>query len=660
MTGKTLWQLVAAAGLGIFLSLGYLFLPQNFYALDDRLRDFLFILRGELPHNNHVIIVNIDEKSLNACGRWPWPRHKVAALLDAITAYQPGIIGMDVIFPEADNTSPHRIANALNVSQEALPDYDKTLAETLKNTPVIGGYLFLFEGASDTPAPMIASVIVQRGGRSEDFIPNPQSVLLNIPVLQDAYYSSGFLNNIPDNDGIVRSVPLLMNYQGQNYLSLSMEMLRIYYNASVVEIYNTDAGVTTVVMGEKSIPTDRFGKLHVNFRGGSKHFNYVSAVDVMEKRLPDDMLKGKFVLLGSAALGLGDIHATPYESTMAGVEVHANVIDNIIENDFIHAPIDNLVHNIIIIFATVFVTIALFSFLHRKYMAAGFVILLSGLCYFFYSMLFTFGIVLNILFPLLAFFLGVIAALLIDYVFEAVRVIEKEHELSAANELMFVQSKSAAMGEMVGMIAHQWRQPLSSVSAISSKVKLQSQLGKLDRVEESMDEVVGLTRYLSQTIDDFKNYLKPDQKRETVDLCDIVATSLRFTSHLLMTKNIAVETEMEPIEVTVNKNEIVHVIINLIKNAVDAYARQQAENPFIRISVLRERNHAVLNVSDGAGGIDAQKLPRIFDEYFSTKGDEGTGLGLYMSKKIVEERHHGELHACNENGGVRFELKLPL
>ena len=78
---------------------------------------------------------------------------------------------------------------------------------------------------------------------------------------------------------------------------------------------------------------------------------------------------------------------------------------------------------------------------------------------------------------------------------------------------MFVQSKSAAMGEMVGMIAHQWRQPLSSMSAISSKVKLQSQLGKLDRVEESMDEVVGLTQYLSQTIDDFKNYLKPDQKR---------------------------------------------------------------------------------------------------------------------------------------------------
>jgi len=413
-------------------------------------------------------------------------------------------------------------------------------------------------------------------------------------------------------------------------------------------------------MGEKSIPTDRFGKLHVNFRGPSHHFRYVSAADIMEKTVPADTLRGKFILLGSAAIGLGDIHATPYESAMAGMEIHANAIDNILENDFVYPPIDNLFYNIIMIFSVISLSMALFSFLHRRYMAAGFVAMLLGLYAFFYLMLFHYGIILNILFPLLAFFLSVIAALLIDYFFEALKVIEKEHELSVTNELMFVQSKSAAMGEMVGMIAHQWRQPLSSMSAISSKVKLQSQLGKLDRVEESMDEVVGLTQYLSQTIDDFKNYLKPDQKRESVALDDIVATSLRFTSHLLMTKNISVETEMTAVDVIVNKNELVHVIINLIKNAVDAYEGRQVETPSIRLGVVRDAHHAVLNVSDSAGGIDPEKLPRIFDEYFSTKGEAGTGLGLYMSKKIVEERHHGTLRAYNENGGLRFELRLPL
>jgi len=223
---KNLWRLIATAGLGIFLSLGYLFVPQNIYSLDDRLRDFLFILRGALPHNEHVIIVDIDEKSLERYGRWPWPRYKIAELLEAINDYEPGIIGMDVIFAETDNTSPHRIAKELNLSQDSLPDYDKTLAAILEKSPVVGGYLFLFEGAPRSNAPMIPSVIVQRGGSSDGFIPNPQNILVNIPLLQDAYYSSGFLNNTPDEDGMVRSVPLLMNYQNQTYLSLGMEMLR--------------------------------------------------------------------------------------------------------------------------------------------------------------------------------------------------------------------------------------------------------------------------------------------------------------------------------------------------------------------------------------------------------------------------------------------------
>ncbi|MEA3523620.1 MAG: CHASE2 domain-containing protein [Campylobacterota bacterium] len=660
MKTKNFWQLIAALLLGSFLSLGYLFLPQSIYSLDNRLRDFLFILRGEIPQNDKIVIIDIDEKSLAKHGRWPWSRNKVANLIENINSYEPGIIGMDIIFAEADNSSPHYIAKDLNLSSKSLPNYDDTLASVLSKSPIIGGYLFLFEASTEIRTPMISSVIMQRGGTSEGFIPNAKGTLLNIPILQDAYFSSGFLNNISDMDGVVRSVPLLMNYHNQNYLSLSMEMLRIYYNASSVEIYNSDIGVQSIIMGEKSIPTDRFGMLHVNFRGASKHFKYISAADIMDKTLHVNELKGKFILLGTSAIGLGDVHATPYDSAMAGVEIHANILDNILEGDILAIPMEDLSYNILSIFITIFISIALFSLLHRHYMPLVFIVMLVGMYYFFSFMLFTQGIILSLLFPLIAFFLGVVIALLIDYIFEAAKLIKKEQELQETNEIMFTQSKSAAMGEMIGMIAHQWRQPLSSMSAISSKVKLQSQMGKLNHVEESMDEVVDLTQYLSQTIDDFKNYLKPNQKLQSIDICDVVESSLRFTSHLIMTKNIHIEKNFMPLKVMINKNELMQVIINLIKNAIDAYEESNSSSRIIIFSISHDNQDAILNISDHAGGMDEEKLPHIFDEYYSTKGDEGTGLGLYMSRKIIEDKHKGELHAFNENGGLRFELRLPL
>ena len=624
------------------------------------MRDFLFVLRGEIPHHNNVVIIDIDEKSLAEYGRWPWSRNKIAKLIDSINTYKPEIIGMDIIFAEADNSSPHFVASELNISTKALANYDKCFANSLKNSYIVGGYLFLFEPTLTKKVPMISSTIIQRGGLSNDFIPNPKGIVLNIPILQSAYTSSGFLNNISDDDGVVRSVPLLMNYKDKNYISMSMEMLRLYYGSNTVEIYNTDTGVAGIIMGERSIPTDRFGKLHVNFRGPFKHFKYFSALDVIEKRVPKDALRDKFVLLGTSAIGLGDVHATPYDSVMAGVEIHANIIDNILEGDFIAVPMDNLTYNILIIFLTVFMSVALFSLVQRKYMAFVFVFMLLAMYYFFSWMLFSQDTILSLLFPLIAFFMSVVIALLLDYIFEAEKVIEKEHELQESNDIMFAQSKSAAMGEMVGMIAHQWRQPLSSMSAISSKVKLQSQLGKLNKVEESMDEVVDLTQYLSQTIDDFRNYLKPNQEIEIIDISEVVESSLRFTSHHIMTKNITIEKNLKPLEVKINKNELIQVIINLIKNAIDAYGDKKIENAVIIFSTQEDKNGVILNISDRAGGIDEKKLPHIFEEYYSTKGDDGTGLGLYMSRKIVQEKHHGKLNAYNENGGLRFELFLPL
>ncbi len=642
--------------LATLLNSGYLWLPRTFYSFDDRLRDFWFVLRGPIATSHEVVIVDIDEKSLQRFGRWPWPRKRMAQLLKGINDQGALMIGLDLIFPEADHTSPHLLASSIDASTLTLENYDAILAQTLHEIPVVGGYLFLFEPFDETREPHAPYSIVERHSSRSNLLAKPQSVLLDTPQLYAALPSSGFLNNIADEDGMVRSVPLLMRYHEQLYLSMASEVLRRVMKSSQVVVNNSEAGVTDVVLGDVTIPTNRFGAVHVNFRGPAKHFSYVSAAEVLSHTLQKGVLRDKIVLVGTSALGLGDIHATPTESAMAGVEIHANLIDNIIQGDMLVAPADDIVYNMALITAMVLLSVLLFSYLSRMALIPVFVTM-SILLYFFYDwLLFERGIILNILFVLLAFILGVVAALLIDYIDEARQKQQVEGTLKATNATMLEQSRSAALGEMVGMIAHQWRQPLSSMSAISSKVKLKGQLGKLDSVDKDMDEVVDLTHYLSDTIEDFRNFFKEDKSFEVTPLELVVERSVRFTSHLLKIKDVMVSKNLSDLSARLNVNEITQVLINLIKNAVDAYEERNIQTRTLHFEAEAHDETVCLHVSDIAGGLDEEKLQKIFEKNYSTKGAEGTGLGLYMCKKIIEENHHATLHVSNEAGGLRFTI----
>jgi CHASE2 domain-containing sensor protein len=656
---KHFWQAIATLFVSLFLTLGYLFLPQSIFSLDDRLRDFLFVLRGPIPHSDKIVIVDIDEKSLAQYGRWPWSRERIAQLVDTLSAKEAGIIGMDMIFPEADNTSPHHLAKAWGIKNDSLKNYDQILAESFKQNPVIGGYLFLFEPSEETRSPFSPSVIIEHRAEKHDYIPQAKSVLLNITLLQEAYYSSGFLNNISDQDGVIRSVPLLMRYHSQLYLSLSMEMLRIYFDANKIEIINNETGVEGVGLSKRFIPTERFGNLYINFRGSMEHFTYVSAADVMNNTVDTKVLQNKLVLVGTSAIGLGDVHATPFDNAMAGVEVHANIIDNIIQGDFIAPPINGVVYNMIIIVLTTALSVLLFSTLPRRTVFPAILALFVGYYFLFSWLLFEKGIILSLLFALLALILGTLSALMIDYFDEARKKERAQDEVKETTATMLEQSKSAAMGEMVGMIAHQWRQPLSSMSAISSKVKLKGELGQLDSVDKEMDEVVDLTRYLSDTIEDFRNFFKEDKSFDVTPLEVVVDRSIRFTSHLLKTKDVTVTKNLHELSARLNVNEITQVVINLIKNAVDAYEERGIQERTLHFEAEEHDGLIFLHVSDCAGGLDEKKLAKIFEKSFSTKGAEGTGLGLYMSRKIIEQNHHGALHVSNRDGGLRFSIALP-
>ena len=227
------------------------------------------------------------------------------------------------------------------------------------------------------------------------------------------------------------------------------------------------------------------------------------------------------------------------------------------------------------------------------------------------------------------------------------RVDEEVKKNIQVNNLMMHQSRLAQMGEMISMITHQWRQPLSAISATSMNMKIQMQLG--ENTEEAstkkLEKIESLVEYLSQTIEDFRGFFRMDKEKETKNIVHVVEKSLSIISSSLKNNNIEVvlDGSNESI-ITTYINELMQVILIILKNAEDALIEREIEKPKISISWKEENGFYVISFHDNAGGIDEETLPNIFNPYFSTKAHEnGTGLGLYMATVIIDEHCKGEV-----------------
>lgn len=224
------------------------------------------------------------------------------------------------------------------------------------------------------------------------------------------------------------------------------------------------------------------------------------------------------------------------------------------------------------------------------------------------------------------------------------------------------QSRLAQMGEMLSMIAHQWRQPLGAISATTSFLSSKLMLGKVDQkeFEEEIERIETYAAHLSKTIDDFRNFFKPTRQKEETTLEDIVDKTLNIAKPLLTNKNITVQTDFTCKEkIQIYGNELGQAILNIIKNAEDALLEHTVENPKISIRTYKDDKKIYLEIKDNAGGIHATIFDKIFEPYFSTKlSKDGTGVGLCMSKTIVEEHCKGHLHVKNDEEGAVFTICL--
>lgn len=241
-------------------------------------------------------------------------------------------------------------------------------------------------------------------------------------------------------------------------------------------------------------------------------------------------------------------------------------------------------------------------------------------------------------------------------------------QIEVKNKELLEKSKLAQMGEMISMIAHQWRQPLGAIASTTVNMKIKLEMESFDLSTEDgrnalnryfvqrLDKIEEYVRNLTTTIDDFRNFYRPDKQLVRCSLKGVVKKALKIIRDSMEVDGIVIiEDYMNEIKFEMYDNEMTQVILNLLKNAQDNFKEKGIENPMVRIQV---EEHS-LKVFDNGGGIPEDIIDKVFEPYFSTKDEKnGTGLGLHMSRVIVEEHHGGKLHVKNYDDGVCFEIKF--
>ena len=357
-------------GLGLLIVLFFVGSAARFYRLDfvEQLSSIIhdYRLRLTMPRtlDDRIVIIDIDEKSLKEEGRWPWGRDRLAMLMDKLfDKYGVAVVGFDVVFAERDESSGLKVLQKLGQNQlkgdmsfqstlsQIRPqlEYDNIFASKIKNRNVVLGY-YLTNQKDQRASGMLPEPTFPSGsfkGHSVEFT-TWNGYGANLPELQQAAASAGHFNPLVDFDGRVRRVPMLVEYDGAYYESLSLAMVRTLLGQTKLLPGFAEAktggyaGLEWLELdaagGRLKIPVDSDVATFVPYRGGQGSFRYISITDVLHERVDPAQLKDKIILVGTTAPGLLDMRATPVSEVYPGVEVHANMISGILDQNLKERP----------------------------------------------------------------------------------------------------------------------------------------------------------------------------------------------------------------------------------------------------------------------------------------------------------------------------------
>ncbi|MDR3580478.1 MAG: response regulator [Oryzomonas sp.] len=245
---------------------------------------------------------------------------------------------------------------------------------------------------------------------------------------------------------------------------------------------------------------------------------------------------------------------------------------------------------------------------------------------------------------------------------ETAQRLRMTEELREQEQMLLQQSRLAAMGEMIGNIAHQWRQPINTLGLTVQQLLLFYDMGEFNRelLEKNVSISKDLIKHMSTTIDDFRNFFRSDKEKVEFKVTEAIASTMSIVDDSFKSQHIAVEVvaKAEP-TVFGYHNEYGQVLLVILNNARDAFTERNTESPRVTITIGAKGNKAVVTVADNAGGIPEEVMDKIFDPYFTTKGpQQGTGVGLFMSKIIIEKNMGGRLSARNTADGAEFRVEV--
>ncbi|AUT72256.1 putative Chase2 sensor protein [Paraburkholderia hospita] len=331
--------------------------PALFDKLDDMVPDTFGTARQllfdhyqrrfpRIPASQPVTIVAIDDRTLAAVGQWPWPRNRLASLVDAIAAQKPLAIGLDIYMPEADQTSPDKVADnlpdsaaALAAGLRALPRHETTLANSLRAAPSVLGAAAVDHAAFDTSTDLRSAPILVHGVDPLNRVKRYTYVLASLPELQAAAHGQAMLN-VALEQGTVRRIPLILGLGDKLVPCMPIEILRVVTGSAAVDVYADTAGMQSVGVADVQVPTQPDGDIWLHFASiRSMQHRYVSARDVLQGQVDPERFHNKLVLVGLTGTGNTDMRTTALGELVPGIEIQAQIIETIFDGRFLRRPV---------------------------------------------------------------------------------------------------------------------------------------------------------------------------------------------------------------------------------------------------------------------------------------------------------------------------------
>ena len=512
----------------------------------------------------------------------------------------------------------------------------------------MSGFIFDFSSKNQKgKVPNISSVIVQKNFLQKEFLPKAKGVISNISILQNASKSSGFFNMISDEDGVTRSTPLIVRYKDSLYPSLALEPVRAYRKKREIVINYSAVGINSISLDDFTIPTDRFGRLVINFKNTSKSYRYISAYKIFNNNFDKKSLKDKIVLIGSSTSRFYDLRATPLDSTFPAIEIQANAIDNILNRDSLVRPNSIEIFDIMILFVMLMLLIIFNSAIKNTLF---FVFLTISFMLFSFIMFISYGIVLNVLFPLLGTFTLYTFLTSWQYINEVklkkkinnklILEMQNRHDIIEEEVKQKTEQLQKGVEEKTVLLRELHHRVKNNLQLILSITRLQ----QYELQDEKIDEEFGKLQNRIKSIAKTHEILCDNDDISNVDMSEYIGELCEEMESGFMQSNIDINIDinaMLPLRQAVYVGLVVNEIMsNSIKHA---FGKDGGE---IYVYLAKVKDEYILRIGDNGKGYDSEDF-------------KSGSLGLKLVESLVISQLDGTIEVQSDDRfGYTIKFKV--